>query len=320
MDQNGYVISGVSFLLIIPAIYILTLFVDMTCIGSESQASVIQSDVVFSTSKDMEENLPLIAKKTFQQMSNEVIINENPLLDSKSSIKDRLQWEIDNSSLKYLRGGINVTCKVITVGSSPDPFKVQINSSISVIKGNTAHDENISQDVSIIDPDYPIKDPMPFIKCKNFGGATNTSSRIIYNSSLTDFLKISNRTNSDVYINATSPLIFKKCPYDPYISHGKCLINFKNCIDNGYYHESKDGACFLCRLEGKGNCTDYGMETFIIPAVSSNNTSFNAPCSSDHVIFEGNYSGYTLTYYSNKSGYYNIFLENGHRPKYGVNL
>ncbi|MGB9936193.1 MAG: hypothetical protein ACPK7O_00590 [Methanobacterium sp.] len=320
MDQKGYVISGISFLLIIPAIYFLTLFVDMTHSGSESQASLIQSDVVFSTARDIEGNLPIIAEKTFQKTGNEVLITGDPLINSRSTIKDNLQWELDNSARKYSKEGINVTCKIIAVDSSPDPFKVQINSSISVSKGNIAHNENISQDISIINPNYPIPDPLPFIKCKNFGNITNTSSRVVYGTSLANFLKSSDRPNSDIYINATSPLIFKKCPYDPYISHGESQnkINFKNCIDNGYYHESSDGACFLCRLEGKGVCSHYGMETFIIPAVSTNNTSFEAPCSSDHVIFGGNYSGYTLIYFSDSNGYYKIFLENGHRSKYGV--
>ncbi|MGZ7044672.1 MAG: hypothetical protein ACXVHM_08760, partial [Methanobacterium sp.] len=94
--------------------------------------------------------------------------------------------------------------------------------------------------------------------------------------------------------------------------------NLKNCIDNGYYHESNDGACFLCRLEGKAICSHYGMETFIIPLASANNTLFNAPCSSDHVIFNDNYEGYALIYHSNSTGYYKLFLDNEHRAKYGL--
>lgn len=320
MDQRGYVISGLSFLLIIPAIYLIAVFADISHTGSQSQALVIQSDVISLTVRDIETNLPFIAEKTLQKTTNEVIISGDPLPNSRVVIKDSLQSEINNLAEKYSsQEGINITCRIIAIDISPDPFKVQINSSISISKGNVLHNENLSQDVSIIDPNYPIPDPLPFIKCKSSGGITNTSSRIIYGPSLSNFLNCNNRVNSDVYINATSPLIIKKCPYDPYVNHGKSQynINLKNCIDNGYYHESSDGACFLCRLEGKGVCQHYGMETFIIPQVFMNNSSFNAPCSSDHVIFDGNYSGYTLTYYSNSSGYYNIFLENGHRAKYG---
>ncbi|MGZ7160181.1 MAG: hypothetical protein ACXVHR_06895 [Methanobacterium sp.] len=320
MDQKGYVISGLSFLLIIPAIYLVAVFIDMTHIGSQSQGLIVQSDVVLSTEKDIESNLPLMAETTLQTTANEVINNGNPLQNSRTTVKNSLQRKIDNFTGKYNDEGINVTCKILSVNTGQDPFKVQINSSVSINKDHTAHKENLSQDISIIDPDYPIPDPLPFIKCKNFGGAKNSSTRIIYGSSLMNFLKSRNRTNAEAYLNATSPLIIKKCLYNSYVTHGQSynLTNLKNCIDNGYYHESNDGACFLCRLEGKAICSHYGMETFIIPPASANNTLFNAPCSSDHVIFNDNYDGYALIYHSNSTGYYKLFLDNEHRAKYGL--
>ena len=86
-------------------------------------------------------------------------------------------------------------------------------------------------------------------------------------------------------------LIIKKCPYDPYIHHGNSLT-LKNCIDNGYYHESVGGSCYLCRLEGKGKCPHYGFEVFIKPRENNINQSIS---SSDYVIF---FEQYTGRYYS----------------------
>lgn len=320
MDQKGYIISGLSFLLIIPAIYMVIVFVDMAHTGGQSQTLLVQSDVVSSTARDIEGNLPILAEDTLQKTVNEVIMNGNPLKDSRTTVKNNLQEKVNDLTKKYLNEGVNASCKILSVNTAHDPFKVEINSTISIVKGNVVHRENLSQSVSIIDPNYPIPDPLPFIQCKNFGGVTNTSTRIIYGTSLANFLKNRNLTNAEAYINATSPLIIKKCPYDPYKSHGEChnLTNLKNCIDNGYFHESNDGPCFLCRLEGKAICSHYGMETFIIPSVSPNSAISMAPCSSDHVIFKDNYNGYGLIYYSNCSGYYKLFLENGHRQKYGL--
>ena len=325
MDQKGYVISGLSFLLIIPAIYMIAVFADMAHTGSQSQALLVQSDVVFSTSRDIEGNLPLLAKNTFQKTANEVIANGEPLQDSRMTIKNSLQVEVDDLTEKYHREGINATCRIIFVDSSKDPFKVQINSTISINKGNIVHRGNLSQDISIIDPNYPIPDPIPFIKCKNFGGVTSTGNRIIYGSSLVNYLTSRNMSSAEVYNNATSPLIIKKCPYDPYISHGQSnnltnlnLTNLKNCVFNGYFHESSDGACFLCRLEGKGICPHYGIETFVIPSASTNDTLSSSACSSDHVIFNDNYCGYGLIYSSNSTGHYKLYLDNGHRTKYGL--
>jgi hypothetical protein len=320
MDQKGYIISGLSFLLIIPAIYLIAVFADMSHTGSQSQALLVQSDVVFSTARDIGGNIPVMTEKTLQETVNEVTVSGNPLQDSRNAVKCSLQGKIDNLTEKYSKEGINATCKILSVNTAADPFKVEINSTISINKSSITHREHISQNISIIDPNYPIPDPLPFIKCKNFGGVTNTSTRIIYGSSLENYLKSQNMSNAEAYNNATSPLIIKKCPYDPYISHGQSnnLTNLKNCIFNGYFHESSDGACFLCRLEGKGICPHYGMETFVIPSVSANETLSSGPCGSDHVIFNDHYEGYALIYHSNSTGYYKIFLENGHRSKYGL--
>jgi len=320
MDQKGYVISGLSFLLIIPAIYMIAVFADMVHTGSQPQALMVQSDVVFSTSRDIERNLPILAKNTFQKTAWNVIRTGNPLQDSRMTVKDSLQRKIDDLTKKYHKEGINVTCKILSVDSGRDPFKVQVNSTISIVKGNVIHRENLSHDISIIDPNYPVPDPIPFIKCKNFGGITITGNRIIYGSSLVNFLKSRNVTNAEVYLNATSPLIIRECPYDPYETHGRShiLTNLKNCIDNGYFHESSDGACFLCRLEGRAECRHLGIEAFIIPALSTNDTLDYAPCSIDHVIFYDGYRGFGLIYSSNSTGLYKLYLDNGHRTKYGL--
>jgi hypothetical protein len=99
-------------------------------------------------------------------------------------------------------------------------------------------------------------------------------------------------------------------------------MTLKNCIENGYYHESSDGACILCRLEGKSTCIHYGFETFIILA-PSNDHFIKAPCSIDHVLFTNDlndiYPGESVEYDRNGNISYNLCLDNGHKSKYGIN-
>lgn len=321
MDQKGYIISGLTFLLMIPAVLLMAVFLDVAHIGSESQCLAIQSDVTFYAAKDIERNIPVLTEKILQKVANEVIKTGDPLSNSRSHIKNSLKEELNHLSEKYCNEGMNVTCEVWSVHSSKDPFKIEVKSTICLSKGTVVHNESIIQDISIIDPDYPIPDPEPFIKCKKYGGVKNTSTKIFYGSSLVNLLKTKNITNVEVYENATSPLVIKKCPYDPYSNHGNFphFIVLKNCIDNGYFHESNDGTCFLCRLEGKATCSHYGFETFIVPSASSNSTSITAPCSIDHVIFNGTvYPGKGITYCYDKYNYYELFLDDGHRQKYGL--
>ncbi len=321
MDQKGYVISGLSFLLMIPSILMVAVLIDMSHMGSGSQGSAVQSDVVFYTAKNLEGNIPVILEKNLQKTTSEVIKTGDPLPSSRAVIKNSLQKELDGLCERYHNDGINVTCKVWSVVPSSDPFKIEVNSTIYVNKGSVSHNESISQVISITDPNYPLQDPLPFIKCKNYGGIRNNSAKILYGSSLENLLKAKNMTNTGVYENATSPLYIKKCPYDPYIDHGNfpSFITLKSCIENGYFHESSDGSCFLCRLEGKATCPHYGFETFIVPSNSSNSTLMFAPCSIEHVIFDSfTYPGKGVVYYSDRSLYWELFLDNGHRQKYGL--
>jgi hypothetical protein len=230
---------------------------------------------------------------------------------------------------KYVNNGIEAECDIQYVDNSQDPFQIEVKSKIKVEKGTLKHQENLTQNISLINGSFPIMDPLPFIKCKEHGGATIREDKIFYGSSLSNHLESRGINNSEAYENATSPLYIRKCPYDPYELHGNTndLVNLKNCIDNGFYHESSDGSCFLCRLEGRGVCPHYGMETFIVPAPSVNLPSLNnssavATSAPDHVIFDdtghGTYQGHQIVYFNNGTHYFYLVLDDSHRKKYGL--
>lgn len=331
MDNKGYVMSGMSFLLVLPAIILCMVCVDLTLAGENLTALHLESGNILNLAEDLEANIPLVGREVIKDTADEVTETEEPLADSRKTIRNKIQVKMDEISLKVSnKTGLNVECNITSVATAADPFQVEVNSSILVKKDSVAHHENISQNISLIDPQCPVKDPLPFIKCKNYGGVQINGSRIFYGSSLTQYLMARGVENALSYENATAPLIIKKCPYDPYLWHGKDpgFIILKNCIDNGYFHESSDGSCFLCRLEGKGTCPHYGMETFISPGRSSNSsgngTVLSGPCSSDHVIFNdttwfaGTYAGRELVFYFDGLNYFKLFLDNGHRQKYGL--
>jgi hypothetical protein len=329
MDNKGYVMGLFSFILILPVFLMIMIAVNMVAGGADIQQTRLNSHEVFSVADDLETNIPLIGREVLRDKSEEVIRTGNPLSDSRKEIKDEFQDRMNKWCLKYASGGIRAECKILTVDNSPDPFKVEVKSSINVEKGTLKHQVNLSQNISIINESYPIPDPLPFVKCKGYGGATIRGNRIYYDSSLVNYLKSRGINNSKAYENATSSLYIKKCPYNPYTLHGNggSLVNLKNCIDNGFYHESSDGACFLCRLEGKSVCPHYGMETFIVPAPSvtlpsSNNSSAHAVSALDHVIFDdtdpGTYFGHIMVYFNNDTHYFYLYLDDSHREKYGL--
>ncbi len=337
MDNQGYVMSVLSFLMILPAIMLLTIFLDLTTTGMEENSRGIGSETVQNTAKDLEANIMVSGKQVLKSESEGVVNSGTPLSNSRATIKADLQGKMDQITQDYENNNeMEVDCDITSVDNCEDPFAVEVNSTIYVGKGDITHHESISQNISLTDPRYPIPNPLPFIKCKNHGGAQRAGDKIAFGSSLTDYLKSRGVENAFAYENSTTALIIKKCPYDPYNMHGGGdhgdYNTLKNCIDNGYFHESADGPCFLCRLEGKGTCPHYGMETFIVPMppsnTSSNGSNFTtnftcntAPSSIDHVIFNetasGTYQGSMIVYYSDEIDLFIVYLENAHRQKYG---
>jgi hypothetical protein len=281
--------------------------------------------------KDLETQLAQTGMEVVKHKSDEVIESGNPLSNSRKEIKDEIQNIMDIWCLRYDQDGIRAHCDVLYADNSQDPFQIEIKSIINVQKGKVKHMVTLSQNISLINESFPIMDPLPFLKCKEYGSVTIGKNKTLYGSSLSEYLESRGFNNSQAYENATSPLFIKKCPYSPYEIHGSAhdFVNFKNCIVNGFYHESNDGACFFCRLEGHGACPHYGMETFILPAPSVNLTSFNnssevVTSSLDHVIFDetsfGTYSGHLLVYFQDGTHYFYLFLDDSHRKKYGLPL
>jgi hypothetical protein len=335
MDNKGYVMSGLAFLLIIPSIMLIFALVNMTNLDDSSNI-MMGTETAFHISRDVERNIPILTKQTLKETTENIVQTGNPVSNSRLVIKNSLQAKINDLTSEYQNDtGVNIQCKICSVDSSLDPFELEINSTISVQKDSISYNRNIIQKVSIVGlkptkmftgETYEfndIPDPLPFIKCKNYGGLKVNKGRIIYGSTLSNYLSKKSVENSTLYENSSSALYIKKCPFDPYISHGNSnkLQTLKNCIENGYYHESNDGACFLCRLEGKAICSHYGLETFIVPAGTKKRVT-TAPCSIDHVIFNGDingiYNGESVEYYSFFNNYFRIFLDNGHRTKYGI--
>jgi hypothetical protein len=335
MENKGYVMGGLAFLLIVPSILLLMVFVDMVNLDT-SVDTIIKSGNSFYISGDVERNIPMITRQVLKETVDNAVNTGNSLPNSRIIIKNAIERKMNNLSSSYQDNtGVNIRCTINSIESASNPFEIEVNSTILIIKDNITYNNKVNQNISILETDPQnsfsinsngsslISDPLPFIKCKKFGGVSIKNGRISYGSSLKKYL---GRVNgSEVYENASSPFYIKKCPYDPYKSHGNSinLMTLKNCIYNGYYHESNDGACLLCRLEGHPTCNHYGFETFIVPSSVRNQQTFRAPSSIDHLIFDKDnykdpYPGESVQYNFDDNIFYVLYLDNGHRAKYGL--
>ena len=320
LDEEGNFSIMISSLLLI-SFLILSIIVLNTAIYQRNEnQEMVSSNQYQYIMNDYIRNLPNLEHESLEELSEEVIKNKRPCLDSKSDLKELVDEKLSLKNQEYYDDyNININSSLIAIENTSNPFSYKFKIYISSSKGDYSFENIVSSDVDCIG----LKDPVPLLYCKDYGISYNDSS-YNYGDSLSEFLKRQGVDNYSFYINASSPFIVKKCPYDPYKHHGDDNGKImKNCRDNGYYHESRDGACYLCRLEGKSGCEHYGFETFINPQ-KTNETGLISACGSDHVIFSNDiYPGVEVIYNSeNDSG--NVLNEilfldpNGHKVKYGM--
>ena len=319
-DENANFSLIISSLLLI-SFLILSIIVLNTAINqSNENQEIISPNQYQYIMNDYIRNIPILEREALEELSEEVIKNKRPCLDSKSDLKELVDEKLSQKNQEYFDNfNIQINSSLIAIENTSNPFSYKFKTYISSSKGDYSFENIVSSDVDCIG----LKDPVPLLYCKDYGIAYNDGS-YNYGESLSEFLKRHDVGNYSYYINASSPFIVKKCPYDPYKHHGDDNGKImKNCRDNGYYHESRDGACYLCRLEGKSGCGHYGFETFINPQ-KTNETGLISACGSDHVIFSNDiYPGVEVIYNSENDGG-NVINEilyldpNGHKVKYGM--
>ena len=232
-------------------------------------------------------------------------------------LKEIVDEKLTDYNRKYYEDyDIIINSSLIAIENTSNPFSYKFKTYVSSVKGDYSFENMISSDVDCIG----LKDPVPLLYCNRYHGLSSNDTSYNYGDSLSEFLRDNGVENYSYYVNASSPLIIRKCPFDPYVHHGDDNGKImKNCRDNGYYHESRDGACYLCRLEGKGGCEHYGFETLINPH-STNETGRVSACGSDHVIFSDDiYPGVEVIYNSEDGMNEILYLDpHGHKVKYGM--
>jgi hypothetical protein len=313
-DKRGSIFTGMYLIMIVFVILITILILNLAISYNEINLNQLNSKTFNYIINDYQSNIPILSYSVLGNLSEQVIESRIPLINSKNSIKKNLEKKLLEKNKQYYDNfGIHIETHILNVENGNDPFHININTIVKAFKDNLSYNKQITSQTSIEN----LKDPLPATKCGKYPGFSYNQTNYNYGDSLNIFLKNKNQEGSQYYINGSSPSIIKKCVYEPYTQHGEG-ISMKNCLDNGYYHESRDGSCFLHRLEGVGLCLDYGMETFVLPNFKLNQTGLIATSSPDHVIFEQSYPGKSIQLKSNHKDNRIIFLDSSHRKKYGL--
>ena len=307
IDNKGNIITGTTVILIVSIMLIVIFIVNSINYMENENINSISNDNFKYIIKDYNKNLQQLGRDSIAE-ETEKLYHAHIIHDSRKDIKKILNNKLKEVNKEYNeKYGINIRSEVLSVESTDSPWKVLFKVRIKADKDTNQFDGILESNSSI----EGLKDPLPYAKLpKIYNNINNDGKKIHYFQALAQYLRLHNVDSYESYILATSPLFIKKCPYDPYIHHGDGNT-LKECLKQGYFHESADGSCYLCRLDGKGVCPHYGMEVFIQTHTPLTNESVSC---SDHVVFHDRYTGEKLNKYDINS----LILDSSHAKKYGL--
>lgn len=306
LDSKGNIIVGTTAILIV-ALLILCIFVVTTI--NYIQNSNIDSETNDNFKyiiDDYSNNLEVLGRDAIAEATQKVY-NGLPVRDSEDQIKKNLNKILESKNEEFKeKYDMDITSEAISIEPTDSPWKVLFKVKVEGSKDNEHFSQIVERNASIEE----LRDPLPIAKLTIASGIMAYDDKIHYKTALSAYMLLHNFKSPESYIEATAPLTMKKCPYDPYVHHGDPGV-LKDCLDTGYFHESADGSCYLCRLEGKGKCPHYGMEVFIQTHTPLGNESLSC---SDHVVFADHYNGEKI----DPDDWDSLILDSSHRKKYGL--
>ena len=306
LDSKGNIIVGTTAILIV-ALLLISIFVitAVTFIQNSNLDSEANDNFKYIID-DYSANLEVFGRDAIAEATQKVY-NGLHITNSENQIKKNLNNILEDKNKELgQKYDIDLTSETISVENTDSPWKILFKVKLNGKKGNEYFSQIIERNASV----EGLRDPLPIAKLTIASGIMAYNDKIHYKTALSAYMLLHNLDSPESYIEATAPLTIKKCPYDPYIHHGDPGV-LKDCLKTGYFHESADGSCYLCRLEGKGKCPHYGFEVFIQTHTPLNNESLSC---SDHVVFSDHYNGEKI----NPNDWDSLILDSSHRKKYGL--
>lgn len=306
IDSKGNIIVG-SVAVLIVSLLLIAIFIITSINYIESENIELKSNNNFRyIVDDYSGSLENIGRESINDATQKVY-NGLPVLNSENQIKKNLNKHLKTSNKDFEnRYGVKISSEAISVENTASPWKILLKVKLNIEKDNIKYSDIIERNASV----EGLRDPLPLAKLTIASGILTYDEKIHYKNAIAGYMILHNLKSPQSYIEATAPLYIKKCPYDPYIHHGDPGV-LKDCLDKGYFHESADGSCYLCRLEGKGKCPHYGFEVFIQTHTPLNNESLSC---SDHVVFSDHYNGEKI----DPTDWDSLILDSSHRKKYGL--
>ena len=144
-DEDGNFSIIITSLILI-GFLLLSIIILNTAINEEDENNeIIASNNYQYILNDYIRNLPLIEHETLEELSEEVIKNKRPCLDSKRDLKEIIDEKLRVKNQEYYENyNIQINSSLIAIENTSNPFSYKFKTYISCSKGDYSFERIIS--------------------------------------------------------------------------------------------------------------------------------------------------------------------------------
>ena len=200
-DNKGYITGILIMVMIIPIMFLLITIIEQENHYINKTVENIQDNKLTIVTNDFQREIPLLTRKSMNNLTLSVIINRKPLVNATEELITDINYKLKEKEVFYEKNmGCIISCNVTDIKTSKtNPFQLEVSYKID---SKFREDSNISQGkkiyVELVDDEYPVYDPFAILKAD-----TTLSNDIVYYNQITQL------ENSGVYDNAISGCVIK---------------------------------------------------------------------------------------------------------------
>ena len=195
-DEKGNFLIIITSLILI-GFLILSIIILNSAISQENENNeIVSSNSYQYVLDDYIRNLPLIQHEALEELSEEIIKNKRPRLDSKRDLKEIIDGKLNEKNQEYYDNyHIQINSSLIAIENTSNPFSYKFKTHIFSVKGDYSFERIVSSDVDCIG----LKDPVPILYLKDYHGLSYNESSYNYGNSLSEFLRANGVENHSFY-------------------------------------------------------------------------------------------------------------------------
>ena len=150
-DEKANFSIIISSLLLISFLILSMIVLNMAINQSTENREIISSNQYQYIMNDYVRNIPLLEREALEELSEEVIKNKSPCLDSKSDLKELVDGKLSLKSQEYFDNyNIQINSSLIAIENTSNPFSYKFKTYISSSKGDYSYFDFNSRLIQIL--------------------------------------------------------------------------------------------------------------------------------------------------------------------------